>query len=748
MGITGLIKFLGKASSDLHLKDIRGSTVVVDTYCWLHKGAFGCAEKLARGEDTDQYMQYCMKYVELLLSYDIKPILVFDGRHLPAKELTERRRRESRKQSREMASALLRAGDKEGARSHMRRCVDVTHEMALRVIRECRLRNVDCIVAPYEADAQMAWLNKIGVAQYVITEDSDLTLFGANKIIFKLDLNGTGSLVEADKFYLAMGCKRENYNFEKFRRMCILSGCDYLDSLPGIGLMKACKFILMTEQDDMWKALRKIPAYLKMKNLQVDDEYIEQFHKAEATFKHMFIYNPFERRMERLNELTENSLEGRYCSNAGVIIDDQERALQLALGNLNPFTFKQLDNWHPDRNYGFAQVTNNKIKRAKHKSIWQEKYQAFSNGHISKDVVKDDKCALDFRTVDFSTKFINEEITENARAERAKPEEAEIFSMYQYKATELEEPSAKRRRYSSESNNDYADEQKKSEATQNVVLTHNNHNPFAKLQCMEVAKSAKTVCENSSLLKILSPKKASCEANLRKNFPLKSPKSPLDRLQETAIVKSRFFSNNVNEVSRIKKNVSRDLTAEINSIEKQSYQKEEKLALLYDSPSPKKNLLGEFSAAMKNEKNFSIIKKEHKSCVNDDEVLEEDVTSTCALKLNTSFIAGDIIDNECKNSIDNAITISDEEDNDNSKYENSSQTITPTAQKSNNSTMFFKSQEKQRLGLTRTKSKSTLKAQKTNGKSKSNSTITTTTAMLQSQTRLTMFGFQKRPTLK
>lgn len=458
----------------------------------------------------------------------------------------------------------------------------------------------------------------------------------------------------------------------------------------------------------------------------MDDEYIEQFHKAEATFKHMYIYNPFERRMARLNELTEPSTEERYCSNAGVIIEDQERALQLALGNLNPFTFEQLDNWHPDRNYRYAQATNNKIKRAKHKSIWQESYQPTSSGHISKDVLKDDKCALAFRKVDFSTKFINEEITENARVERAKPEEAEIFSMYQYKATALIEPSAKRRRYSSESNNDDADEYKKSEARQNVVLAHNNHNPFAKVQCTEVVKSAKTVCENSSLLKILSPKKAHCETNIRKSIHSKSPKSPLDRLQETAIVKSRFFSNNVHEVNSTKKSVSRDLSAEINSIEKQSCQKEGKLALLYDSPSPKQNLLGK----------------------GDDEMLEDDAASTCTLKLNTSFIADDNLDNESRNSIDNVITISGEEDNDNSIYENISQTITPTSQKSKSSKMFFKSQEKQRLGLTRTKSKSALKSQKTNGKSKSNSTLTTTTAMLHSQTRLTMFGFQKRPTLK
>lgn len=269
MGITGLIPFLEKASARVHLKDISGSTVAVDTYCWLHKGVFSCADKLVRGEDTDLYVQYCLKYVQMLLSYNVKPILVFDGQHLPAKALTEQRRRESRQQSKKRAAELLRLGRVQEAHSQMRRCVDVTHEMALRLIQECRKRNVDCIVAPYEADAQMAWLNKAGIAEYIVTEDSDLTLFGAQKIIFKLDLTGGGLLVEAQKLYLAMGCREERYHFDKFRRMCILSGCDYLDSLPGIGLAKACKFMLKTEQDDMRIALKKIPQYLNMRNLEV-----------------------------------------------------------------------------------------------------------------------------------------------------------------------------------------------------------------------------------------------------------------------------------------------------------------------------------------------------------------------------------------------------------------------------------------------------------------------------------------------
>lgn len=60
--------------------------------------------------------------------------------------------------------------------------MDITHAMALSLIKECRKRNVDCIVAPYEADAQLAYLNIKNIAHVVITEDSDLILFGCTKV--------------------------------------------------------------------------------------------------------------------------------------------------------------------------------------------------------------------------------------------------------------------------------------------------------------------------------------------------------------------------------------------------------------------------------------------------------------------------------------------------------------------------------------------------------------------------------------
>ena len=44
----------------------------------------------------------------------------------------------------------------------------------------------------------------------------------------------------------------------RFRQMCILSGCDYLPSLPGIGLRKAYKFFRLRRHGDIKTVLLSI----------------------------------------------------------------------------------------------------------------------------------------------------------------------------------------------------------------------------------------------------------------------------------------------------------------------------------------------------------------------------------------------------------------------------------------------------------------------------------------------------------
>ena len=49
-------------------------------------------------------------------------------------------------------------------------------------MQACHEMKVECIVAPYEADSQLAYLSIQGIVDLVITEDSDLLVFGCKKV--------------------------------------------------------------------------------------------------------------------------------------------------------------------------------------------------------------------------------------------------------------------------------------------------------------------------------------------------------------------------------------------------------------------------------------------------------------------------------------------------------------------------------------------------------------------------------------
>jgi len=68
-----------------------------------------------------------------------------------------------------------------------------------------------------------------------------------------MSVNGDGVFFDQSKIHLCMGQTPEQFQFERFRHMCILSGCDYLPSIPGIGLGRAKKLITMSTNPDIAK---------------------------------------------------------------------------------------------------------------------------------------------------------------------------------------------------------------------------------------------------------------------------------------------------------------------------------------------------------------------------------------------------------------------------------------------------------------------------------------------------------------
>ncbi|NXB59920.1 EXO1 Exonuclease, partial [Struthidea cinerea] len=373
MGIQGLLQFIKEAAEPSHVKKYKGLTVAVDTYCWLHKGAYACAEKLARGEPTDLYVAFCMKLVHMLLSFGIKPILVFDGCTLPSKKEVEKARRERRQASLLKGKQLLQEGRLSEARECFGRSVNITHAMAHEVIKAARAQGVDCIVAPYEADAQLAYLNKTGMVQAIITEDSDLLAFGCKKVFLKIDKFGNG--LEIDQARLG-NCKQLGNVFteEKFRYMCILSGCDYLPSIHGIGLAKACKLLKLANNPDIIKVIKKMGQYLKM-NITVPEEYIQGFTRANNTFLYQLVFDPVNRKLVPLNAYGDD-IDPETLTYAGRHVGD-DTAFQIAIGNLDIGTMEQIDNYNPDtaqpvqqRSCGWNDRRDNHVT-----SIWSREYK-------------------------------------------------------------------------------------------------------------------------------------------------------------------------------------------------------------------------------------------------------------------------------------------------------------------------------------------------------------------------------------
>lgn len=70
--------------------------------------------------------------------------------------------------------------------------IDVTPKMAHTFALALKELNIEYYVAPYEADAQLAYLWKAGIVDVVFTEDSDLIAFGVGKLFFKMDNMGNG----------------------------------------------------------------------------------------------------------------------------------------------------------------------------------------------------------------------------------------------------------------------------------------------------------------------------------------------------------------------------------------------------------------------------------------------------------------------------------------------------------------------------------------------------------------------------
>jgi exonuclease-1 len=269
MGVAGLHSFVKSiVQSGVSLSEFCGQTLAIDASAWLHRGLFVCPLDVLAGQPTDRFLDQPLKLIATFEKYGVRPLFVFDGAVLPMKSGDERR--ELRSKALEEGLELLRSGHESEATSKLAKAAKVQPWMAMRLIDELRHRGLPFVVAPYEADPQLAFLVREGHCAAAISEDSDLLPYGCPLTMYKLDLeSATGQLVKFDDLRSAEDDKGSHlfegewvgewdaWRAGLFAELCVLSGTDYLKKQGGVGIKTAHK--ALRQHRSLARALRNPP---------------------------------------------------------------------------------------------------------------------------------------------------------------------------------------------------------------------------------------------------------------------------------------------------------------------------------------------------------------------------------------------------------------------------------------------------------------------------------------------------------
>ncbi len=102
-----------------------------------------------------------------------------------------------------------------------------------------RLFGIPYITAPMEAEAQCAALLSFGLVDGIITDDSDVFLFGGARVL--KNMFNQSKTVEC---FLLSDLERElSLDRDKLVRLAYLLGSDYTEGLPGVGPVVAMELL-------------------------------------------------------------------------------------------------------------------------------------------------------------------------------------------------------------------------------------------------------------------------------------------------------------------------------------------------------------------------------------------------------------------------------------------------------------------------------------------------------------------------
>jgi len=283
---------------------------------------------------------------------------VFDGKPptLKTGELAKRSKKKAEAQE-ELAEAR-ESGDKEEADKVIKRTVRVTAKHNEECKKLLRLMGIPVVEAPCEAEAQCAALCKAGKVFATATEDMDALTLGTPILLRHL------TFAEARKMpileiHLQEVLSSLNFTMEQFIDLCILCGCDYCDSIKGIGPKRSLE--LITKYGSIEKALPHLdktkypvpenfpyqsvrplfqeaevtdPETIDLKWTDPDEEGLKQFLVTEKQFAEERVNKAIERLKKQRNTAVQDRLDS-FFGPTTVVINKRKREEEKAKAKAN-----------------------------------------------------------------------------------------------------------------------------------------------------------------------------------------------------------------------------------------------------------------------------------------------------------------------------------------------------------------------------------------------------------------------------
>uniref|UniRef100_A0A6B2G454 Flap endonuclease 1 n=1 Tax=Myxobolus squamalis TaxID=59785 RepID=A0A6B2G454_MYXSQ len=250
MGIKGLSKFISKkapsAVKEVEIGTYFGRVIAIDASVIIYQFLTSARDHSTGllnsiGEDTSHLSGVLYRSLRMLEN-GIKPIFVFDGKPPKEKEEELKKRADNREKVKVELDKAMSNGDTKLVESLSKRIVKISDSHIDSCKKLLDLMGIPFINAINDAEAQCALLVKSGHAFAVATEDMDALAFGAKYLIRKFS-HPKDKSNQMKQYDLEEICNKLNIDNDQFVDLCILMGCDFCDTIKGLGPFNAYKYI-------------------------------------------------------------------------------------------------------------------------------------------------------------------------------------------------------------------------------------------------------------------------------------------------------------------------------------------------------------------------------------------------------------------------------------------------------------------------------------------------------------------------